>query len=526
MKRVLRGFIFIIGLFFIIPNVYAAELKVTSSATTVTPGTKIRITASANGLTGKFSISNSDSNVLSGSTGNDWLENSSGRYEFTAKNLGSSTITISALDVSDSNDGSKWTGSKSITINVVKPREKSNNNNLKDLSVEGYELTPNFSKDTLEYTVNIDKSIEKIKINTKLEDGYASVFGNGEKEVEEGSNKFEIVVTSETGNKKTYTLNVNVKDSNPIIKKIDDKEYTVIKRAKSLELPEVLDKDKFTLSTVKIDEVEVPAYVSEELKLTLVGLKDSNGNSYLFKVEDNKITDKYELLTNSSITILFTTPKDVFDGYSKTNIKINGKEYTAYKNDNTVLIYGTNMSTNESNWYRYDDKENTIQLYDNSLVEVLNQKEKEFNNTLSQYKMIIIGLAVVIVLLLIIIVSLIASKSKLRRRVNRNNIASKKEELVEETKPEVKEEIATKVEETEEAKKEKKNKKEKEVEEEIGKVEEELEKEQNLEETGEIIPNFEEIEEDLKDLSKEEKKEEDELMDPYDFLDIKKKRRK
>ena len=233
MKRILRFLTLILGLFFIVPNVYAASLDVTASAYTVNPGAKIRITANANGLTGKFSISNSNSNVLSGATGNDWLENSSGRYEFTAKSIGSSTITISALDVSNSSDGSTWTGSKSITINVVKPREKSTNNNLKSLGIDGYELSPNFSKDTLEYTVNIDKNVEKIKINASLEDGYAKVSGNGEREVEEGSNKLEVVVTSETGLSKTYVINVNVKDNNPITKTIDGKEYSIIKRAKS-----------------------------------------------------------------------------------------------------------------------------------------------------------------------------------------------------------------------------------------------------------------------------------------------------
>ena len=86
----------------------------------------------------------------------------------------------------------------------MKPREKSTNNNLKDLSVEGYSISPSFDKNTLEYTVNLESNVEKIKINATKEDGYASVSGVGEKDVQEGDNKF-----AGTGKEYTQTLSVS-----------------------------------------------------------------------------------------------------------------------------------------------------------------------------------------------------------------------------------------------------------------------------------------------------------------------------
>ena len=464
--------------------------------------------------------------------------NTNKKFYITCKATSLGTIKFEYSGDVTSSDGVNTNVSGSKEVTVVKPREKSTNNNLKDLSVEGYELTPSFSKDVLEYTVNLNSNVEKIKINTKLEDGYANVSGNGEKEVEEGTNKFEIVVTSETGSRKTYILNVIVKDNNPITKTIDDEEYSVVKRGKSLVLPEVLDEELFKLSTVKIDDFEVPAYISEELNLTLVGLKDKDGNIYLFKVENDNITGKYEVLTNANISIVFGDPKEIIDGYDKASVSIDGKNYTAYKNKDTILLYGTNLETEEENWYRYDDKEKTIQIYDDSLVKKLNSKEKEFNDTLELYKYIILGLAGLCFLLLIIIIALIVSKSKLRKKVNRsiNTLNKKQEEAKENENVSIEEkEIATKVEEKVEIpvidktskKDKKKNKKEEEQKQaasEIAKVEEELKEDISEEE---IIPSVEEIEEDLKESSKDDaKQEEDELVSVEEFFDLKKKKRK
>ena len=392
--------------FLLLPvKTYAAGLGISASSKTIVNGNSVRITVSASGIAGRFSITSSNGKVLSGGAGSEWLENESKTYTFSSKGLGSATITVIPINAAYSDGSGKVTGSKSITINVVKPREKSTNNNLKSLSVEGYELNPSFSKDTLEYTVEVNDDKETIKINAEKEDGYASLAGDGEIEVAEGTNKLEVKVTSETGVEKVYTLNVNVKDSNPISKTVDGKEYTLVKRTKSLVLPDGVNKEAFKISTVKMDEVEIPSLVSEELNLTLIGLKDSNGAIYLYEYTD-KIGSRYELLTNSGLTIKFKEPSNVLSDYTKTSIKIGEKEYTAYKYKKDygyVLVYGTNTETNEDNWYQYNVKEKTLQIYNKDMIEDINNS---FNSKLETYKLIIIGLSGISVLLLIIAIIL------------------------------------------------------------------------------------------------------------------------
>ena len=101
---------------------------------------------------------------------------------------------------------------KDYILNVE--REKSNNNNLKSLEIEGVDYTPEFSKTTTVYYANVDKDINTIQIKAEAEDINATVQGAGEVELLVGKNYVEIKVTSESGNEKVYTIIVTRQASN------------------------------------------------------------------------------------------------------------------------------------------------------------------------------------------------------------------------------------------------------------------------------------------------------------------------
>ncbi len=243
-KKVLSLLILALSFIGFSTNVYAASLGISASSRSVVNGGSVRVTVNASGLIGKFSITSSNGNILSGGTSSVWLENESKTYTFSAKSIGSATITVKALDVADTS-GNPYTGSRSVSISVTKPREKSTNNNLKSLSVEGYTLSPEFNANTLEYTVELEASVEKIMVNAEKADSYASLSGGGEIAVSEGDNRIEIKVTSETGNEKTYVINAVVKDSNPITTTVDNKELTVVKKASSLTKPDLFEETRW-----------------------------------------------------------------------------------------------------------------------------------------------------------------------------------------------------------------------------------------------------------------------------------------
>ena len=415
----------LIALFFTWINpVYAASLAISASSKSITTGGTVKITVNANGLIGKFSITSSNGNVLSGGTSSVWLENESKTYTFTAKSVGSATITVNPIDVSDSN-GNSYSGSKSVTVGVVKPREKSTNNNLKSLSIEGYNISPEFNKNTLEYTVNLESNVEKIKINATKEDGYASVSGIGEKEVQEGNNKFDITVTSETGSSKVYTINAVVKDSNPIVKKVNGKDYTIVKRASALTKPLSFDE-----STIFIDNTEIPSFYNEILNITLIGLKDDNGNISLFKYDKDQDTlIKYDFLKSESRTIIFENTDEKIPGYQKQTININNIDYEMYQSDidsNYVLIYGTDLETGNKAWYSYNIKEQTIQVY---MSNIINKMNDNFDKTIKEYKLVVLSMVILSIILLLIVVIQLSSKNRLKKKMLKQIKSKQEQEL-------------------------------------------------------------------------------------------------
>ncbi len=407
-KRVIGILVAIVTMFSFIPIVHAGSLSISASSTNVTPGGSVTVTVKANSLAGKFSITSSSGNVLSGGTSSTWIENESQSFKFTAKSLGSATITVNPIDVGDLSTNGKYTGSKSIKINVVKPREKSDNNNLKSLSIEGYELTPGFNKDTLEYKVELPAEVEKININATKEDGYSSLTGAGEVEVTEGENRIEVTVTSETGKAKKYTIIANVKDNNPIEVDLGKEKLTVVKKSSSLEKLELFAETKVT-----INEIEVPALYNDKTKITLIGLKNDKGDIqlYIYDKENNTYT-KYQAFESAKITVIKKNTKNIPESYKLTTFKIDDKSYEGYlysPDKKFVLVYGINIETGTEGWYVYNLSDKTLSSYNDSQIPDI---EKQFTAKEKNYKMIILALGAFSILSLVIILVLALTRKK------------------------------------------------------------------------------------------------------------------
>lgn len=84
----------------------------------------------------------------------------------------------------------------------------SNNNYLKDLSIEGYELSSAFSKENNTYFLTVESSVDSITVNTEAEDENSIVYIYGNNTLAEGTNKILISVTAENGNVRNYRIYV------------------------------------------------------------------------------------------------------------------------------------------------------------------------------------------------------------------------------------------------------------------------------------------------------------------------------
>lgn len=325
--------------------------------------------------------------------------------------------------MADYNNGSSYTTSKSVTINVrTKPViVLSGDNNLSNLGIENYSLTPEFNKDTLEYNVELEPDTSEINISATASHGGATIEGTGTREVTDGDNRLEIKVTAENGSSKTYVINAKVKEYNPIEVNINNEKYTVVRKKSLITPPE-----NYTETTVTINEEEIPAYYSEITKYTLVSLKDANGNQN-FYIYQNGEYHLYKELTFNQMKICLLDIPQIPDGYSKSTIVYNDENLEAYKlnpNSKYAILYGMNVATGEEHYYSYESSENTLQIYHTEEIDLLNEK-------VEQYVYLIIGLLGLSFIFLIIMLILVFKKGNKpkKEKVKKEKISKEENEI-------------------------------------------------------------------------------------------------
>lgn len=401
----------------------------------VTASVTVKNTAAWNIKINSSGNTNGCSNSWADATGNG--NNATKTFTTTCKatGLGSISFTLSG-DITDQ-DGNNIGISGSKRVSVVEPRPASKVNTLKSLTVDGYSFNEEFDEEKLEYTVNIPASVEKINIKAVKKDGYSKVDGDGEKEVEEGSNRFEINVTSESGDIRTYIITANVEDTNPINVNVGGRNYSVVKKSKNL-----TPLENYTETTITIDGVEVVAFRNEITNITLVALKDNEGVIYYFKYSDGKYEKYVELSSNALVLSPSNVDENKYNGWSKKEVTINDNlvEVLQYKSlDKYYLIYALDVNSGEYNYYLYDVTNNTYQLFNEEL----------FNTLISDsnfYLYMLIGCGGLLFLCIIIIIILLSKKGNKVKKVKENNESKKEiEEVISEVSSEKKEEVKKEV---------------------------------------------------------------------------------
>lgn len=414
--KIIKNFLIItfmtIVTFFIKSNVImAASLNVVASTTSTTVGNSVIITVKSSSIAGTYKLTSSNGSVLSGGTNKANISKygESTTYTFKANSAGTATITVSPIDMATSSE-EEFTKSSSITVTVKNKQVivLSSDSSLSSLGVENATLSPEFTSGNKEYSVSLEPDTTNINILATANHGGASISGAGTREVTDGDNRLEIIVTAENGTTSTYIINANVKEYDPIEVKTDNQSYTVVRKKTSLTPP-----NNYQETTVKINDTEVPAFHSDVTGYTLVALKDSEGNQNFYVYENNKYT-LYKEYGFHGITLypMELKEKDIPLNYKKTTISYNDSEIVAYKikkSSKYALIYGMNVETGIKNIYMYDAKEDTIQIYNDEEIETITEQ----TNMLIKVS---IGLGTLSVVLVGIIIAILI-KNKKRRKI-------------------------------------------------------------------------------------------------------------
>lgn len=406
-----------------IKNVSAAtaSISVSSNKTQVVVGESVKITVkvSASENLGSWTfdvVPSSNLSLTESSFGGLYVRDvvssaneKSKTYTFTfkAKSSGSASVEIknSSVYLYSEENVIPTNGKVNLTLKTRAEIEAgySKNNYLSSLTVEGFDI--NFNKETTDYTLEVPNDTTSVLIKATKEDSKSTIRGTGDISVSEGTNKISVVVTAQNGSSKTYTINIIVKELKPIEVLVNDKKYLIIRKEENMPLANMY----YTSSTISIDEEEVPCYVSETTKYTLIGLKDEDGNSSLFIYDNNEFKEYNEIKLANTFFII-DKPTEIPDGYIESVIKIEDNTYTSYKSENHEypLLYGMNVATGKTDFYKYDSLENSIQRL---------EKVVEISNNEQLYYYIIIGMIIFIILSYIAFIIIIVRNNNKNKKI-------------------------------------------------------------------------------------------------------------
>lgn len=301
--------------------------------------------------------------------------------------VGDNKITITV----QSESGAK----REYIVNVV--RAKKENNNLATLTVDGVSV-PDFDKDTLEYTLdNVPYSKTSIKIEATAEDTDATITGTGNKGLQTGENKFEVVVTAQNGTPKTYTIYITrAKNNNAKLSLLSVNGYVLVPTFDSdtYDYEVTVDSTKETLSPNEVTAVAEDTNATV-FKQEQTALSTTTDNFYEVKVtaEDGVTTETYTIkvirpkssdallkevkVTGATISPTFESNKfeytltvpygstdfrvEGIPNYSKTTVFGNG-DYTIANNVVTLTTQAENGHTEVYNFTVVEAKSNDATL--------------------------------------------------------------------------------------------------------------------------------------------------------------------
>lgn len=331
------------------------------------------------------------------------------------------------------------------TLNIYRNDNRDKTNTLSSLEIENYKISPDFNKNTVNYTLTVKKDVTSVKINATLDSDKSSFnkgYGPRTVNLNYGVNTILIKVTSESDSTKTYTVKVTREDdrsSNNYLKslnvssgdfefnkKTQNYSFTVQNEVTSIKVLAVAEDEKSTISGAKTYNLKeglnkINIVVTAENKQTRTyTLQITRIVKNINKEVNNKL-ESLEILnyqinfdpetTIYNLTIENESSLDIIPKVqdSTSSVVINGNEnlkdgsviklvVTAV--DGSTKEYIINISKNEE--IKKDDKKD-----DNNIVKVNKNRKLQ----------IIIGVSsFLIIIVVVILFSIIGIKRSLKKR--------------------------------------------------------------------------------------------------------------
>lgn len=342
----------LIGIIFIPITTYAAgNISVSTSSLSITKGSSKTFTITANNAAGRVNITSSNPSIATVSSSSEFLDMNSITIRVNGVSTGKTTITIYSEDVTTYDDENISGRSHIINVSINEPYvppvdNRSKNNNLKDISIEGHQLE---KIDNNNYTLSVKYNVSKIKLVATPEDEKAIISGTGEKELNIGENIFELIITAENGSQNKIIVKVIRKDGYYL------EDLSTALNDTSIETPDIIISNDNKITNSQLEEIK-----KSKKKVNFTHVDANREVVYSIVIDGKKIKETSEF----SPEINFTS-ENIKEISKKTNyadgmyldFKDKGKLPKGtlirvfvgdrYSNDDLVNIYNYKESTKE-----------------------------------------------------------------------------------------------------------------------------------------------------------------------------------
>ena len=295
-KEIVCLIVFVVILGMIAPKSQAAGIVIAFSKSNANVGDTVTVTVTGTGVAGRVNLTVSGNATLSENSV--FVDNNSASVNAQITGEGSIRITATAVDMAYSDTAGVYTGSTAGTITVASssngsagnggtsgesnsgsgsgtttvPETKSSNANLANLGITPNDFT-GFTPSKTSYTVTVPNNVSSIQIYANKAQSGQTISGTGAKNLNEGANSFNIIVTAEDGTTtKTYTLTVNREPAENTEENEEEQNNETAGTTTTENEEEV-----FGLSELKIDGIELsPEFSSDVYEYTakLIGEND------------------------------------------------------------------------------------------------------------------------------------------------------------------------------------------------------------------------------------------------------------
>lgn len=176
------------------------------------------------------------------------------------------------------------------------------NNWLKTMEVSGCSLTPSFKPSVTEYSLIVGKEVKSIDVSATAVAGKSTISGLGNCKLEYGNNCISVICTSQSGEARTYTINVVRQNNESKTEDTDEKDNESTDDEKDVSA-------EFTSSAYKIDTYITGIAPKTETNTFHSNISVTNGTIKVLKSDGSENTGYIE--TGNKITLYDTDGKMV-----------------------------------------------------------------------------------------------------------------------------------------------------------------------------------------------------------------------